>query len=206
MAVGDLYKFVMQYGSATGTVAQNVQFLLIQSVVGTEVTVAQMLAALETAFKPNVIAALSIQASLSEITLQKWDEANNVPLFDLQARAITSANVGELTGDALPYQCAGGITFRTGIPGRSTRGRIYFPFPSESETDTDGLPSGAYLALLVGVATTYLTPVAVTSGGNTTTLRHVVYSPTLGGSNVSLNATVRETYHTQRRRRLGVGI
>lgn len=53
--------------------------------------------------------------------------------------------VGAATGDALPPQVSGVISWRTPTPGRRGRGRTYLPPTAEGNSNSSGVVSGAYI-------------------------------------------------------------
>lgn len=68
----------------------------------------------------------------------------------------TNATIaGTGAGDALPNQLAGVVTLRTGLAGKSFRGRVYFSGGNEAQNDATGKIVAAYntalLAFMTGV-------------------------------------------------------
>lgn len=66
------------------------------------------------------------------------------------------AVLGAIAGDPLPPQVAAVITWRTGLAGRSFRGRTYLPFIDES-TSSDGTVSAPQITRMETVITQMLT-------------------------------------------------
>lgn len=107
---------------------------------------------------------------------------------------------GTLTGDQLPRQVSGLMTKRTGSPGKSGRGRIYVPFPTEVMSSSAGEPTGPYSTLLGTLRTAMLANVNVVDGINTAILSPAVFSRTLGIDSLMTDITARTHWATQRRR------
>lgn len=63
-----------------------------------------------------------------------------------------STFAGDLGGDALAPQLAGLISWRTGTTGRTGRGRTYLPPTSETQSQANGLVSGAHVGFIGDVA------------------------------------------------------
>lgn len=58
---------------------------------------------------------------------------------------------GLVDEDPLPTQTCGLISLTTGFTGRSNRGRIYLPFPAESNNNASGLPDDPYVTGLLAI-------------------------------------------------------
>lgn len=73
-----------------------------------------------------------------------WPLPKPVPIV-----RTTGAGAGTGAGDPLPKQISGICKKKTAQAGRSQRGRMYIPFPSEGDNNpTEGRPSGGYIAKL----------------------------------------------------------
>lgn len=110
---------------------------------------------------------------------------------------------GTVIGDVLPKQTTGLVTLVSTLPGRSGRGRIYIPFPSEFSNEVNGTPSAAYMAALEAFCTlweTGRTIVSLVNPGATTTVRYGVFSQLLQLFSVAANAICKDVWATQRRR------
>jgi len=70
--------------------------------------------------------------------------------------------------DPLPGQVAGIITFTTEFAGPGGRGRIYVPFPDETDNDVDHRPTATWITAATNLATFLATPFSTTDGGNQT--------------------------------------
>lgn len=68
------------------------------------------------------------------------------------AYEVGAAVSGQQTGERLPSQIAGLISWRTGVPGRSGRGRTYLP-PINEGSQSDGYMSTTYFDAVTAFAT-----------------------------------------------------
>ena len=111
---------------------------------------------------------------------------------------------GLVSGEALPLQTAPIITWRTGLAGRSRRGRTYLPPTGESQQN-GGVLLTSFTNLMDDFAdfATVLNPLAVNPLIATWQLG--VWSATYGYFNPVKSHISRSTIVTQRRRRAGVG-
>lgn len=122
---------------------------------------------------------------------------------------VSPSKQGSKTNDVLPPQDAAVITWRTGLAGRSYRGRSYVPYQNEGEQNAGVLAGGA-LTSLTTAAQAILTQYGPT--GVSTHWRACVLSRRLNGAirpvPVGTNIVgfvVRSTIRSQRRRQLGRG-
>lgn len=108
---------------------------------------------------------------------------------------------GTRTSTVMPQQVCGMITKVTGIAGRSFRGRLYVPFPSEE--DNDGLtphPNNGYLTTLGTLSAVALDVRGFTIGGGSLQLDPQLYQPTLDNFVDIVDTTERGYWTTQKRR------
>jgi hypothetical protein len=68
-------------------------------------------------------------------------------------RGIVTDNQGAASGDVLPYQCAGVITWITATLGRRGKGRSFMPPTAESFNGGTGVCTSGYVTLLNSFAT-----------------------------------------------------
>jgi hypothetical protein len=97
-------------------------------------------------------------------------------ITDFFPNNVGEPQVGLLTGDAMPDFITGLISLRTGLAGRSKRGRFFVFAPTEEYNSAAGNPTNAYLPLLNAIGTALTTPLSAGAGGNTATLTPVVLS------------------------------
>lgn len=141
-------------------------------------------------------------ACIADDCLIQKVETRNVtqPLFGFDY-AVSPAVTGVLAGEVLPSMVAAVISFRTGLIGRSRRGRCYmWPATEAMQNLSQWLP--AYIADLAAFASTMQTIGHTPTGA---TYAQVVWSPTLSLATPVTSAIVDEIAGTQRRRRPGRG-
>lgn len=117
-----------------------------------------------------------------------------------EASDITFTAAGTAGSTPLPTQVSGVITFRTGLAGPANRGRIYTPFPDETDNQVTGIPGGTYIADLQTLANNFALPISVGTGGNTAQLVPVLFHRATGGTTAITSAQARAKWGTQRRR------
>lgn len=111
-----------------------------------------------------------------------------------------NAGIGNREDDVLVSQACGLLSVRTGLAGRAHRGRKYFPFPSETDNDPEGKPTGSYLTRMTAVGTLIFNQVVVGAGANTTEFTPVVYSRRTNFLTPVTGIIPRREWGTQRRR------
>lgn len=124
-----------------------------------------------------------------DITYTPLDGTTSSTVLALAAVAGTQA------GDALPSQSAVGVTLRTGLRGRSKRGRIFLAFGSEAQTDVGGRLATGTAALVPVEFAAWITDLA----GIGWTL--VVASYKLSSAQSVTTVDVHRDYHVIRKRR-----
>lgn len=85
-----------------------------------------------------------------------------------------NAGAGTVTGDPMPPQTCGIISFQTGKPRQANRGRMYMPFPGQSSDSGGGSPGAVYLSELGVIAGYFDSGVAIVQAGRTATLVRVI--------------------------------
>jgi len=115
-------------------------------------TIGILATAVDAKFAVPMKGAMSSEASYEGASLRFLGPG----LQSMEFVETTGAGVGTTAGDVLPTQVSGIITKRTLRPGRAFRGRMYIPFPSETNSDTKALPTAAYLAKLATISTALL--------------------------------------------------
>lgn len=115
----------------------------------------------------------------------------------------TADGTGTQSGDSQPYQNAAVVTWRTGVPGRSNRGRNYIGGAVEANNAGAGQLTTDYKTVLNSYAQT----LTFMNGDSLQFAKWqlVVYSRLLNASRPVTSYVVRPTFYTQRRRVLGVG-
>ena len=108
---------------------------------------------------------------------------------------------GDLAGTVLPYQISPLINWKTGLRGRSYRGRTFLPAATE-EVQAAGVWSGGYLTVLQAFIDSALD---VGNGIDTAIYDLVIWSPTLSIATKVVQGVPNAIAATQRRRKPGVG-
>jgi hypothetical protein len=113
----------------------------------------------------------------------------------------TGNGFGDNAGDALPRQTSGIISLVTALGGRKNRGRVYVPFPSETDNAIAGHPTAGYVTALGDLAAILTGPyIGVGAGGNTNDLQPVILHRVDGSVTPITGHFERSFWATQRRR------
>lgn len=123
------------------------------------------------------------------------------PLYGHDADLSPTVTGGQ-SGDAVPPQAASIISWRTGVVGRSFRGRTYLPPLSESQ-QVAGIISATQVSNIEGFFTALQS--LATIGVTTAAWDFVLWSPTRAAATLITQAIAQQYIGTQRRRRLGSG-
>lgn len=105
--------------------------------------------ALDALFRPLFRALMSSQASYRGVRIDKTDPQTGIVIET--DRDTNAPQDGLQTGDPLPRQVAGIITWRTLLAGRRNRGRSFIPFPVETANTSAYVPDGVYMAALAAL-------------------------------------------------------
>lgn len=148
-----------------------------------------------------------VKACISEKAEYRGCIGQLIGTLNKYQRVYSTINQGDGSrmGDPLPKQVAGIFTRRSIFAGRHAQGRVYVPFPAESDNDPDeGRPNLGYLAALGTYSADAYTSVPVVLGGDSCALNpgHWVI-PKPPGVPFWLNyvsAQTRDYWATQRRR------
>lgn len=125
-------------------------------------------------------------------------------LAPFPADVVSAANVGPGTAGAtpLPKQAAGVLSLYTPFQGPRSRGRMYIPFPSASDTTTSGVPTASYVTNMRTFAVNFVIAQNFTgvAGGTATALACLVdKGPPLRNPFIT-TFIARDKWGTQRRR------
>jgi hypothetical protein len=122
-------------------------------------------------------------------------------LDDVVGGEQPAAGAGVLSGDMLPPQCAGVVTWTTGLIGRSNRGRTFVPGIPEGHQ-----AGGVLSSTLMGLYDLFGAALISTFAGGSTDYELIVASNLVaGGGNAVTGKIVRPYVRSQRRREIGVG-
>lgn len=116
--------------------------------------------------------------------------------------SVYTANSGPGTrgADLLPKQVSALVSLRTAEATRRGRGRVYIPFPSETDNNPDAVPSAAYLLDLAGLASGFDNAVVVLAGGGSLTVTPGIFRKADGTFRNITSVIARDRWATQRRR------
>lgn len=177
--------------------AINVVHYKVTSLLGA-VTDNYMIDQFNTLVGPLYAAILSDDARYRGVSLQRAFPAP-------PTRAIADVDgdtAGVVAGEILPGQIAGIVSVGTAFAGKSQRGRIYLPFPSETDNELPGLPTDTYVAAAQALANAIFVPIskAPTPGVNEITLTPVVFHRANSTSDAITTKLAKKLWATQRRR------
>lgn len=175
----------------------NVLHYLVNNVVGS-ITEANVGAFVNTNWAPTLANLISASATYTGCSVQRVDPIPIATVYVQQSPAI----VGGQAGDPLPKQTCSLITKRTALAGRRGRGRLYIPFPGETDNTVNDVPEAGYLTAVDGYAATVLVMNSVVVGANSCDITPVLWRIVLGVGLTTFitNYTVRTRWATQRRR------
>lgn len=156
--------------------------------------------------KPEPFDALATAASIRAV----WESTvmpfltNNVILTEVQVTdysapggatgAASSGVAGSSTSSALPPNCTIALSWRTGLAGRSYRGRTYLPGIGEDKVSSGGVIDSSFVTSLLGMGTALIAAMASEDAVM------VVASRKLGSGQTITSCIVDPTVDTQRRR------
>src|SRR4029453_13582565 len=141
--VGDITQIIVRYLSDTGIKVNTFGFICVTNV-------ANGLSNLESAFRTAMIKntsggllyAVSSFYSVDSLLVEDV-KPGTAASYESSFTAVSGAD----TGDPLPPQCASVFSLRTGLKGRSYRGRFFLPATSETN-QANGAVIGAYTTKL----------------------------------------------------------
>lgn len=195
MAVGDIYeaRFFCRFADQTSV---NVRHWRVSAQSGAIPTAAAIALRLSQLTEAEYKAVLSIQAEFRGVGVRQ------LVVVPKPAEALDGSEAGNGTsvGDALPGQVAGLISLRTNFAGRSGRGRVYIPFPTEAQNDVDGEPTLAYIGNAQNLAAVLAQSWTLVAGTDSTTFQPIVWNRKLAQYTIITSSIVRTKWATQRRR------
>jgi len=176
--------------------AVNTLHFLVTAITGVGATDAEIAVNHETIYAPLTKGVMSSAALYYGLQVQKIFPAPP----RVAAATVLLQGVGLVAGDPLPKQVCGILTKRTAFAGRTFRGRIYLPFPSETDNAVDSTPTPGYLANLAFWVIALQGNILTAGAGGTNTLRHILFHRATGGFDFVTSAVARDKWATQRRR------
>lgn len=195
MAVGDVLK-VVHYMSSEGQAGLNVRYYRISAQTSGPVSLGVAAVALDAIFAPLYQELLSSSALYRAVGVQK---VFPLPIGN-ESFSGGFDRVGLRTGDPLPKQIAGVLSFRTALAGRRNRGRLYCPFPAEVSNTSSSEPNSTYIEDLGTLGTAHLATRVITDGPNSETFVPVIFRRGAGTTQDLTARIIRVIWGTQRRR------
>jgi len=159
------------YSMARSQLAVNITHFKIGAVTGGSATDAEWLAEYRADIANAWKGIMNVNAELLGYAVQilGGSQSKRPSIWDK-----TGAGVGDISGDMLPLQTCGLITKLTNFVGRSNRGRMYIPFPSESHSTATGGVAGAYQTLMVACSNAAIFGGTLTGAGGTAAFKPIV--------------------------------
>ncbi len=193
--VDDIYE-VRIVCSTEDQVGINRRYWKVVSVGGNGLTPTELAGGFDSLFAPLYKALLSDQATYEGCSAQRVDPLPK----EVAGIGVGQKGPGINTGDMLPTQTAGLISFRTPFAGRQFRGRAYIPFPPESANEADALPGVGYLNSLGALGDEFIQDQIFQGGADSATMRHVLWNETTRQDYIIEGFTGQNRWATQRRR------
>lgn len=195
MPVGDIIqvRFVVQSGTQ---VSFNVRHYRVSALAAPEATLQQIADFMDLTTGDNYPPLLESGARYLGVMASKVRPLPPGPDFT----ATASAANGSRSGDPLPKQIAGVLSYRTAVATRRGRGRSYIPFAAEIDNTSSGVPSATYIANLVSLGSAMTETKTVVNGAGGSTLLPVIFHKATGTSDDVTAAVARTVWGTQRRR------
>lgn len=185
------------YVEQAGQVSINRRFFYVTFIgVGNPPSILTAATALAGLLKPLYQPLMATTATFRGLTMQQ------VTPNLLDPELITDAGAGTGTGDPLPLETAGLISFRTGFGGRKNRGRTYVPFPPEGSNDATGRPTAPYITALATLGSFLANDINIAPGGADApyTLRGLIIPSDQAQGRVVTNYSVKARWASMRTR------
>lgn len=195
MPVGDTLevRFFSSWGDQAGV---NVRHFRIVTVTGTELTHFQIASQLSTRFHNLFKALMHTSAEFRGVGVKRISPGAPTA----EATNALDRGPGTRTGDPLPPQISGLLSLRTALAGPRNRGRMYLPFPGETDSTSAGRPSATYVAALSAVADNLVPAFNLIVGLQIVELQSVIRRRTPFVITDVTNILTRDRWATQRRR------
>lgn len=199
LALGDLIE-VRFFCQAEQQVSVNVRHFLVSTIVGAGSDIDEAAANFSLLMQSEYQTVLGATALYRGCGLRRLTPSPTLEVF-----SAAGSIGGTGGGDIMPGQVSGLIKLVSDTPGPSGRGRIYVPFPSEALNDVTGKPTALYLGFLQTFANPLSGPQAVDDGvGNGLIVAGQIINRKTLVAKVITADIIRDTWATQRRRRIGV--
>lgn len=207
LVLGDIIKarFWCSTASGGGQAAVNTIGYKVANVGGTGATDQDVADQLNTLAAADYIALLSTNATYDGVQVQICLTGYPFKAKYSSVSNIVGAGPGTVTGNVMPTQTSGLISYQSAFAGQQFRGRSYIPFPGGADNTTTGDPTAGYVMRLTTLAGVLETGLIITPAGGTVTLVRVLLNgPDKGGITPNPSPVVGATpsirWATQRRR------
>lgn len=195
IAVNDIFRVRIACYTPTQAAINTIHFRC-DSIAGASTDSATFATMIDTSFSTPYKNVMSDQARYRGLSVQRIFPGIP-PVPDI---VIASDGPGVIASDLLPGQVSGIGSWRTALAGRKYRGRVYVPFPGESHNEPTGIPSAAYVTLLNTLLTALSTTRTPGAGGDTATLRPMIFHRATNTVDQIIAQTARQRWASQRRR------
>lgn len=149
-------------------------------------------------FPDNLQNRLSTVCLVTAIRTEYWDENGDMTEAAEYSMPVPAAGT---SAPNMPLQTAIVSSLKTGRPGRSYRGRLYWPCLSINLNATTLRVSTADIGEFATAVASWLHDTAILGQVHMPALAPCVYSPTLGVASEIITVSVGDVLDTQRRRR-----
>lgn len=122
------------------------------------------------------------------------------PTVSLESLSLVGRGAGLVTGDLMSTQTTSVATVRTSLPGRKNRGRMFLPYPSETDNDATGRPLATYMATANAICVPLYSQTTYTVGAQNFKADGVLWHRSTRTYTPIAQAYVRPDWGTQRRR------
>lgn len=188
----------VKFGSySRGQSGINVRHWKAQNKVGNSLDIGLFAKALDDIAAPLYKALMTNVASFYGVRVQRIEPGLT------GAAKVSATNIGPgIAGfSGLPTQVCGQITLVTDLAGKANRGRVYVPFPDESDSvDATGLPGSPYVVRLSALGEMFDDVITLTVAGDSIELIPVLYKRELNQTQPIVDVTPRQRWSTQRKR------
>jgi hypothetical protein len=186
----------VKYVCAMGDqVALNIRHYKVVSIAGDSRNLTQIATFVAQSARPFYLPLLTNQAEFRGCT------ARRIRPLPKSAEGLASLpGQGTAGTQPLPPQICGLISLRTSLAGVANRGRVYVPFPDESDSVPPGRPSETYVFNMVNLAIELISDYAIADGPDEAILDEVLFHRN-SGTTTDIESTIeRNFWATQRRR------
>jgi hypothetical protein len=175
--------------------AFNVRHFRVTAIGGGQPTLDTAVLAMSAKFGPLYKACMS-----STATFYGCDVRRLLPSLSLAVQTKTGSGAGTVAGDLMSTQTAGVISLRTNLPGKKFRGRMYIPFPGETDNDVNARPVAALLSNYAALLLPHTQNTTYNNGADNFSAVGVIYHRSVKTETTIVSGFVRLDWGTQRRR------